>query len=163
MPASVNFTQARTPPPRSEDSRGSPRDTTKSCTSVHKSNVISFLQIQINQPCGSLRPLSEPSTTTPQKNTRLVTCVSDELLFVGFHSSPVASGTTLRGEWMSAMYYDRLFRAVAGWISSRGRRVARRREGVEEIGCRCSTTLFVFASTRRHVTFLFLFVAESMF
>jgi hypothetical protein len=84
------------------------------------------------KPCGSLRPFSEPSTTTPQKNTRLVTCVSDELLLVGFQSSPVASGTTLRGEWLSAMYCDRLFRAVAGWICSKGPRVERRRDGVEE-------------------------------
>ena len=83
----------------------------------HKSNVITAsCRSKSIKPCGSLRPLSEPSTTTPQKKTLLVTCASDVLFFVGFQSSPVASGTTFRGELLRAM-------ALLRFIASGRRRV----------------------------------------
>ena len=84
---------------------GSPRDAIRSSTSIaHRLQRTSLLNKRSNTPSGSLRPFSVLSTTTPQKNTRL-TVVGP--LGAGFatesQSSPVANGTTFRGEALKAI------------------------------------------------------------
>lgn len=84
---------------------GSPKDAIRSSTSVaHRFQHTSLLIKYNNTPSGSLRPFSVLSTTTPQKNTRLTV---DGPLGAGFatesQSSPVANGTTFRGEALKAI------------------------------------------------------------
>lgn len=72
-----------------------------------KISIRSLSMEWINGPSGRRRPLSDPSTTTPQVKTRFVCHLLDEepsLLWPKFLGlSPVDRGTILRGEELKAI------------------------------------------------------------